>query len=154
MEAVLLIGIQGSGKSTFYCRRFAGTHARINLDVLKTRDRERVTLQSCLASGQPFVVDNTNVRAAERAVYIAAARRAGFRVIGYYFEVNLRDALRRNAQRTGTANIPVAGIIGTLKRLEAPRLAEGFDELYQVTRDEADQFVVAPWMGTEGQANA
>jgi len=147
MEAVLLIGIQGSGKSTFYRERFLETHARINLDVLKSRNRERVSLQSCLSSGQPFVVDNTNVRTAERAVYIEAARRAGFRVIGYFFEVNLTEALRRNAQRTGSEKIPAAGIIGTLKRLERPTPVEGFDQLYRVTRDEADQFVVAPWAG-------
>ena len=44
MEAVLLIGIQGSGKTTFYRERFADTHAHISLDVLKTRGRERDAL--------------------------------------------------------------------------------------------------------------
>jgi predicted kinase len=41
MEAVILIGIQGSGKSTFCRERFFNTHIRINLDMLKTRHRER-----------------------------------------------------------------------------------------------------------------
>jgi predicted kinase len=36
MEAVLLVGIQGAGKSTFYQQRFFDTHVRINLDMLKT----------------------------------------------------------------------------------------------------------------------
>ena len=41
MEAVILIGIQGAGKSTFYKDRFFNTHVRINLDMLKTRHREK-----------------------------------------------------------------------------------------------------------------
>ena len=40
-EAAVFCGIQGSGKTTFYRARFAATHARINLDELKTRHRER-----------------------------------------------------------------------------------------------------------------
>ncbi len=153
MEAVIFIGIQGAGKSTFYRERFFDTHLRISLDLMKTRHRERTFVQTCVATGQRFVVDNTNVRAAERAAYIEAAKPAGFRVIGYFFDAALRDALRRNGQREGTAKIPVPGVIGTLKRLERPNPREGFDELYVVTRDEADRFVVTPWSEPEGAAH-
>jgi predicted kinase len=144
MEAVILIGIQGSGKTTFYRERFFDTHIRISLDVLRTRPRERAFLETCLRTSQRFVVDNTNVRAAERAVYIEAAKRAGFRVIGYFLETTLGDALRRNAQRAGRAKIPPAGVGAALKRLERPKLEEGFDELYLVTLDESHGFVVSP----------
>ena len=37
-EAVILIGIQATGKSEFYKNKFADTHMRINLDMLKTRN--------------------------------------------------------------------------------------------------------------------
>jgi predicted kinase len=70
METVLLIGIQGAGKSTFYLQRFFHTHVRLSLDLLRTRHRERTLLEACLGAGQPLVVDNTNVTAAERARYI------------------------------------------------------------------------------------
>ena len=153
MEAVIFIGIQGSGKSTYYREHFFDTHLRISLDVLKTRARERAFLQTCLATGQPFVVDNTNVRAADRALYIEAAKRSGFRITGYFFETRLGDALRRNAQRSGRGKIPVAGVVGTLKRLEPPTPAEGFHELFVVTRDENDQFVVSPWAGPRETAH-
>jgi predicted kinase len=96
MEAVIFIGIQAVGKSTFYKERFFGTHVRINLDMLRTRHRERLLLQACLDSGQPLVVDNTNILKSERAVYIGPARLAGFHVIGYYFQSRLQDALQRN----------------------------------------------------------
>lgn len=48
MEAVIFIGLQASGKSTFYQERFFNTHVRINLDMLKTRNREKQSLQVCL----------------------------------------------------------------------------------------------------------
>lgn len=146
------MGIQGSGKSTFYRERLFDTHVRISLDVLGTRHRERAFLQTCLATGQRFAVDNTNVRAQERSVYVGAAKAAGFRVIGYFFDPPLRDALRRNAQRTGKAKIPAPGVIRTWKRLERPRPEEGFDELWIVSLDAEGRFVLHPWTGEGAHA--
>ena len=48
---------------------------RINLDMLKTRHRERRFLQAGIDTGQPFVVDNTNLTRAERQGYIEAAKK-------------------------------------------------------------------------------
>ncbi len=132
VEAVIFIGIQGSGKSTFYRERFFDTHVRISLDLLKTRAREREFLAACLRTGQRFVVDNTNVRADQRREYIALARAAGFRVIGYFFDTPLRTALARNKARAGGAVIPIPGVIGTYKRMERPAMEEGFDELHVI----------------------
>src|SRR3712207_7912749 len=56
----LFRSLQGSGKSTFYARRFADTHVRLNLDMLRTRHREDILLHACLAAQQPFVAANTN----------------------------------------------------------------------------------------------
>ena len=67
MEAVILVGLQGAGQSSFYRERFFATHVRISLDLLKTRHRERRLLQACVETGQRFVVDNTNPTRAERA---------------------------------------------------------------------------------------
>ena len=143
MQAILFIGLQASGKSTFYAGRFSGTHVRINLDMLKTRYRERRFLQTCLETRQPFVVDNTNVTRADRARYIEPARAAGFRVIGYYFLPGLDASLHRNAARKGKACIPAQGIHATCRRLEPPAMAEGFDEIYEVTLN-GNEFTVRP----------
>ncbi len=150
MEAVIFVGIQAAGKSTFYRERFFDTHIRINLDMLKTRHRERILVQACVAAKQPFVVDNTNVLAAERARYIALAKPAGFRIVGYYFQADLQVALRRNSRRTGRKMIPAKGVVGTYKRLQLPRFEEGFDMLFRVSIDAANQFVVREWAGTTG----
>ena len=144
MEAVIFAGIQASGKSTFYRERFFDTHVRINLDMLRTRRRERLLLEACIAAGQPFAVDNTNATAEERARYLAPARAAGFRVHGYFFEPDAQGSLRRNAARA--RQVPPRGIFGTLKRLERPSLEEGFDLLHRVLLAESG-FVVEEWIG-------
>lgn len=121
MHAVVLIGIPASGKSSFYATRFVATHLRINLDMLRTRHREAELVGTCLRLQQPFVVDNTNATAAERARYVEPARQAGFRVEGYYLGAKLAECLARNAARQGAARIPDQGVISISSRLELPR---------------------------------
>jgi predicted kinase len=145
MEAILFVGIQAGGKSTFYRRRFVDTHIRINLDMLKTRHRERLIFQACIEAKQPLVIDNTNLTAAERARYIAPAKAAGFRIVGYYFRSTLADALRRNRERPAHQTIPEKGIFSAYHRLEIPRHEEGFDVLYDVTISPDNDFTVQDW---------
>jgi predicted kinase len=142
MEAVILVGIQASGKSTFYKQRFFDTHVRISRDLLRTRNRESQLMDACIRTQQPFVVDNTNPLAEERARYILPARAAGFRVVCYFFRTETRAAIARNNERQGKARIPIPGILGTYKKLEEPRVEEGFHEIYLVTLTPDGQFLV------------
>lgn len=132
VERVLFIGMQAAGKTSFYRERFFDTHVRISLDLLKTRHRETLFLHACFASQQHCVIDNTNPTLAERARYIAEAKRVKFRVIGYFFEPDPALSYERNQARTGKKRVPPAGLFGTLKRLQRPAWEEGFDELYLV----------------------
>jgi predicted kinase len=145
MEAIILIGGQASGKSTFYKERFFLSHVRINLDMLRTRHREARMLETCIATGQPFVVDNTNPTRSDRERYVSAAQAAGFRVIGYYFQSRLAEAMTRNAARSARERIPDAGLRNTYGRMEIPELGEGFDELYYVRITDTNTFVVEDW---------
>lgn len=142
MEAVVLIGIQGSGKSTFYVRRFFDTHVRISLDLLRTRHRENIFLRACIEGKQRFVVDNTNPTPESRAKYIALARAAGFRVIGYFFDTPLAEALQRNLSRPPGQQVPERGVRGTARRLAPPTPEEGFDELHRVRVLDTGEFAV------------
>ena len=144
MKAVIFIGIQGSGKSTFFRERFFDTHVRINLDMLRTREREQILFSACLAARQPFVIDNTNPTKADRARYIPAARAAGFRVIAYFFQSTVREAIQRNNQRKLKAKIPPMAIAGTFKKLQPPALDEGFDEIFTVSIAPESNFIITP----------
>lgn len=145
MQAIIFVGIQASGKSTFYSQYFSHTHIRINLDMLKTRYREKRLIETCLEIGQPFVVDNTNPTPEERDRYIALAKSQKFRITGYYFESKIADSIHRNQHREPGQQIPEKGIRGTYARLVLPTYAEGFDELYYVRLVEGG-FTVQEWI--------
>jgi predicted kinase len=142
MHAVILIGLQGAGKSTFYERHFATTHLRISMDVAATRARERRLIERCLETHRDFVIDNTNATIASREPYLRLARAAGYRVTGYYFIPDIKASLERNSRRTGKAKIPVPGIYRTNKILQPPTLSEGFTELFQV-RLVGEEFLIS-----------
>ncbi|MCX7746932.1 MAG: AAA family ATPase [Clostridia bacterium] len=145
MEVVIFIGIQASGKSTFYKEKFFKTHMRVNLDMLKTRKREEILLEALIKAKQPFVVDNTNPTAEDRKKYIELAKRAEFKVIGYFFQSNVDESVLRNRQREGKERIPLIGIRNTYAKLQLPSLGEGFDIIYSVRIDEENRFVVEEW---------
>jgi predicted kinase len=131
-EMILFVGAQGAGKTTFFRERLFKTHLWVNLDMLRTRHREKLLVAACLEMKQKFVVDNTNPTAADRSRYIEPARAARFRIVGYYFDATVEEALHRNAQRSGRERIPEGGVRGTHRKLQPPSLAEGFDELFRV----------------------
>jgi len=141
-EAVIFVGIQGSGKSTFFKQQFFRTHVRISLDMLRTRRREQILLDACIRAGQSFAIDNTNPSAAARAGYLTAARKAGIRRIAFYFTTPLAECLRRNALREGKERIPVVALHAAAKRVEPPTEAEGFDEIHTVELTPENRFVV------------
>lgn len=143
MEAVIICGIQGAGKSTFVRERFFETHVRISRDLLRTAHRESRFLDACLQTRQPFVVDKVNATRADRAPYVQAALSAGYRTVAYWLDVRPNEAIARNAARSGRGRIPVPAILGIYKRLQVPRQDEGFADVWRV-EVLSDEFVVAP----------
>lgn len=142
MEAVIFIGIQAAGKSTFYKQNFFRSHMRINLDMLKTRSREDIFIDACIKAKQPFVIDNTNPTVDARKKYIDIAKNFGFSVIGYYFKSDVKEAIARNEGRLGKEYVPPIGIAGTYNKLIVPTYEEGFDKLYYVSIDDDNNFLV------------
>ena len=130
MKAVIFIGLQAAGKSSFYREKFIDTHIRINLDMLKTRHRENILFNACLEAKQPLVIDNTNPTIEERKRYIIPAQEKRFQIIGYYFKSNIEECKQRNKQRN--RKIPLVGILATKKKMQLPSYQEGFDKLYYV----------------------
>lgn len=144
MEVIIFMGLQASGKSTFYRERFFDSHVRINLDMLRTRRREQLLLEACIEAGANLVIDNTNPARADRARYFQALAGHKVSVTGYYFRSALDECRERNARRQGRARVPEAGLRNALSRLERPSRDEGFDELYYVAMTDQG-FLVEPW---------
>src|SRR4051794_15801209 len=146
VQAVILCGLQGSGKTTLYRDRFLETHARVSMDLLRTRAREAAFLRVCLETRMPFVVDNTNPTVAERARYVGPARSAGFRVVAYLVEVDFDVAAGRNLARD--RRVPAAGLRDVARRLIRPTPEEGFDELWHASAAADGGWRIEPLLST------
>lgn len=133
MQLILLVGLQGAGKSTFYKQHFCDTHLRLNFDMLKTKHREKLLFEACLASKTPTVIDKTNPTPDDRRYFIEPALAHHFEVIAYYFDIPFETAWLQNNQRVGKAKIPEVGLKSTAKKLQPPQFNEGFDRIFYVT---------------------
>ena len=143
-QAVILMGIQASGKSTFYQQILQQTHAHISLDVLRTRGREQRALTQCLAEGKSFIIDNTNPTKEDRQRYIPIAKQHGYHVIGIFFQSIVKDCIRRNERRN--KGIMPKAIACTSNKLEMPSRTEGFDEIFFAKMNNDNGFDIEPWI--------
>ena len=147
-ECIIFVGLPASGKTTFYQRRFSGTHAHVSKDLwpnVGQKDvRQAALLRASLLAGQSVVVDNTNPAPSDRAPLIALARELGARVVGYYFTATTREAVGRNRGRDAASRVPDVAIFTKAKRMSPPSFEEGFDELYRVSIGADNEFIVEP----------
>jgi aryl-alcohol dehydrogenase-like predicted oxidoreductase len=156
-ETVLLMGLQGSGKTTRVADAVARGHQRLNRDdeggtLAKLHDKLGLMLRSGV---QSVVLDNTYVTRAQRRGAIEVATRAGIPVHGFWHEIDVAQAqinvvLRmldahgrllephelkgRTPDTIGPLVIP-----RTVKTLEVPGDDEGFTSLTRIP------FVRRPW---------
>jgi predicted kinase len=133
VELFVFVGLQASGKSTYFRERFTETHQLVSKDLFpnnrnKNRRQEHL-LRAALSAGRCVVVDNTNPTLEDRRALIGLGGEYGARIVGYFFEESVRECIRRNEMREGKARVPDVAIYSTAKKLVAPSIEEGFDEL-------------------------
>src|SRR5918992_1982657 len=89
-ELAIFVGLQASGKSTFFRERFAATHEHVSKDLFpnnRNRNRRQAQLvEKALRTGSSVVVDNTNPSVEDRRPLIELGRELGAKIVGYYFE--------------------------------------------------------------------
>lgn len=133
LELIIFVGLQAAGKSTYYRAHLAATHVHVSKDLMKNarnrEERQRQLVEQALQAGRSVAVDNTNPTPASRAPLIEIGRRHGARVVAYFFESAVRDAVARNRLREGNARVPDVAIFTTAKKLLRPTHEEGFDEV-------------------------
>lgn len=153
MQLVIFVGLQASGKSTFFRTYFARTHQLVSKDMMrnnKNRARRQTQLiETALQAGGSVVVDNTNPTVEDRASLIQLGKIYGAEIIGYYFKSQVKQCLDRNQQRSGKARVPDVAIYVTIKKLVRPQIAEGFDKLFYVQMTDDSSFEVREWKEDE-----
>ncbi|MEU3522674.1 ATP-binding protein [Streptomyces sp. NPDC038707] len=148
-DLAVLVGLQASGKSTFYARCLSDRYELVGKDLFPRGARNKQARQmrlvtEHLAAGRPVAVDNTNPSPGEWDPLIEAARSHGATVTAYWFPPDVPGSLRRNAAREGRARVPDVGLLATLKRLRRPSAADGFDAVYEVRFDGRGGFRIRP----------
>jgi predicted kinase len=149
MELIIFIGLQASGKSTFFRKHFAATHELVSKDLMrnnKNRARRQTQLvEAALQAGRCVVVDNTNPTVEDRASLIELGKLYNAEILGYYFNSKVSDCLERNQQRSGKSRVPDVAIYATIKKLVRPTYAEGFHQIFFVRMGENCAFKVRLW---------
>lgn len=138
----MMVGIPGSGKSTFAEQLAAQTEAvLVSTDRLRAeltgsptdRSRDRlvfaraaIDIEAALRYGLNVVYDATNLTVHDRERMLRLVP-AGTKKVCYYFKVPLETALVRNQNRERV--VPPEVIEAMFRRLEEPRPEEGWDEI-------------------------
>ncbi len=90
MQLIIFMGIQASGKSSYYLLNLAHRHLRINLDMLKTRHHEKLIFEAGLASKTKMVIDNTNPTLADRPVILPVLRPQALKLLAISLRLSLK----------------------------------------------------------------
>lgn len=142
-RVIVLVGLPGSGKSTYIKQYNLPALSSDALRQLLADDETdqtiharvfatiRYLLRQRISLGRPVTyVDATHLTPAERRPYIVMAERLGFRVEALFFDVPPEVCKQRN--RTRPRVVPDEVIDAMAARLVRPSRAEGFARVWVI----------------------
>lgn len=147
-EAIFLVGIPTSGKSTFSSNAKYRNYVRVSSDdilqeIAKERQQSYNTifkanirfaqiammkvLRKALEENQSLIWDQTNLTKKQRREKLKHIP-PHYKKTAVYFVIDLKTALKRNTQRPGKV-IPPEVLERMIEEFEIPTLEEGFSEV-------------------------
>lgn len=150
LELVVLMGLQGAGKSSFFRHCFSDSHQIVSKDLMKNRKSKSAfqekLIRQFLEANTSVVVDNTNMTLRDREVLISIASQYQAKTILYYFPLSVADSLIRN-KGENRKEVPPVAIFSAAKSHIAPDQSENFDEIYLVYMESVEKFRVQRFKG-------
>ncbi|KAF2656772.1 PNK3P-domain-containing protein [Lophiostoma macrostomum CBS 122681] len=140
VEIVLFCGSPGAGKSSFYWRYLQPLdYARVNQDILKTREKCLKSANALIEEGTSVVVDNTNADPQTRASWTSLAKKLHVPIRCVLFTAPPRlcehnDTVRalnvgEHTNPEKRAILPKMAFTGFTSRYREPQLSEGFQDI-------------------------
>ena len=140
-EVIMMIGVQGSGKSTIASQWLAKAHPSyvvLSNDKLGGRDKTIAALKSNLKSGNSCVIDNTHVDVEARRKFLEVVKEFKYPVRAFVMTTTFDHAKHNNIFREIIDTSKEHAKIGEpllhqfKNKYQAPTKEEGFDEVVKI----------------------
>ncbi|KAF1976004.1 PNK3P-domain-containing protein [Bimuria novae-zelandiae CBS 107.79] len=140
LDIVLFCGSPGAGKSSFYWRYLQPLgYARINQDILKTREKCIKAAEDLIGEGTSVAIDNTNADQETRAHWTALAKRLKLPIRCVVFTASSDLCEHNNAVRALNIGpetnpeqrllLPKLAFASFKKKYQEPKPSEGFQDI-------------------------
>lgn len=129
-EFILMMGYQGSGKTTYTLNEIPDSYIKLHGDELKTDAKKKKAVKTYLEQGHSVVLDATNPSKEKRKMYIEIAKAINVPVRIVHITTDFEQSKSRNANRE--IKVPLIAMYVYRKKYEQPGEEEEVIEIISV----------------------
>jgi len=142
MKLIIMVGMPGSGKSTFAAKY--NNYMVVNQDKMGDRLKCLEAFRKAAREGQNIIVDRCNINRLQRSIWIREAQRFGIKDINaVYLAVNPEVCVKRISERKNHPTIKENFsleknqeiVYNFTKTFEIPQIEEGFNKILIIKND-------------------